>query len=168
MTTTIAAKNPAKLNPAKSAAARRATRAEVLEALRGEFRGAAAEKHKALGEMLASFGELFAIAPAQAIESYGGWLARDEEISKVWATFEVAYLPDSTTGLTWLKLADLADQLTVRLLSDAASPSGCSDQVRAAIETYRIAGRAIALREVRELAARALDRLAAAAPNPTA
>ena len=161
-TMTIAKPTPA------SAPARQSTLAEVLDTMRSEFQGMLAYKRQGLARTRAKFDNYATTDLLYAIETYAGELAKHGSIINVWAAFEAAYLPDDATGATWKTLGNLANKMVIRLLSDAANPSGDSDPIRAGIEAQKAAGRAGAMREVRQLIDFAEGKIAHSAPNPDA
>ena len=160
-----AAKKTAKLAPAAAAPARPATLAEVLDSKRSEFQGTVAYKRRDLAKLEVKFNSPNAAGLLYAIEAYGGELAKHQAIVEVWAVFEAAYLPDDATGATWVTLSNLANRMIMRLLSDAAGPTGCSDLIRAGVEVQKAAGRAAAIREIRSLIDFVEAKIAHAAPD---
>ena len=169
MTTTITAKKTAaKIAAAAAAAPDRFTLAEALGGLREYFQGSAAYPRKGMARTRAQFDCSAATDLVYAAEMYLGSLAKDQAIVEVWAAFEVAYQFADETGATWATMGNLLNQMIVRQLFDAGSPGGCSDPIRSGIEGYKTAGRATALREIRDLIAYAEDKIAHSIPEPTA
>ena len=162
------AKKTAAKTPPPAAPARRATLAEALASLRDNFQGTLGYKHKALARTRAQYDNFASTDPVYAAEMYLGSLAKDEAIVKIWSIFETAYQFADETGATWATMGNLLNQMIVRQLFDAGSPNGCSDLIRSGIEIQRAAGRASALREIRDLITYAEEKIAHAIPEPTA
>ena len=145
-----------------AAPARPATLAEALDSLRSVFEADAKYKRKALAETRANFDRRAEADILDAIETYAAPLAGHRAIVEVWDAVEAAYDPTDETGATWRAIGELADRMILRLLSDAAHPCGSSSPIRNALEARKAAGRAEAVREVRDLAAFAAEKLAGA------
>ena len=148
------------------AAARRATLAEVLACLKDGFLDTAAYPRKSMAQTRTQFDNFAATDLIYAIETYAGMLAKHEAKIKVWAAFEAAYLPGDTTGATWVTMGNLVDRMISQQLFDAGYPDDGFDAIQAGVEAQKIAGRATALREVRDMITHAVDKIAHAAPDP--